>query len=1211
MGGNVLPGAMGNMYARHGAPSEGKYAKKTMPSAEEGYELLPTPEDPHRKYKLSAVVQSAKEILNPILRSKNPEVYDKWEADRIAALRKNAVKEYDASNPLSIYLSPEEVKAELNKQRKGYYEDYIGALKGISEYDLGKESYVGQKESNQPIEGLNYGSRFATAPVNLGRDQKGAESFRYSYIPKTEEYKKENFQNGGEMSFYQNGLDWTPRNISKNGGWLDKYNDDVSQAQVGTMVTPLDFSKPLGTLQGASDVMSAPARTATYLLTGKYQDPSQALGINNPWGAFAADMLLDPMNLVGAGVATKAVKAAKAATKTSKVVKPAISSSVDNVSRGLKSVGKNLTKNSNEALLSDLKIIASNINPKNLKTQSGLDWMKNWYSNPEFSRRYSASGLFNPEIMQSTALNKLEKYKPKNYLDLLKDKGLSKYLESSIDSGGISWGTPKSIYVNRTMYAPFNRKGLESVRVHELSHLVDTNGNLLGPADENALLKPFGISNSSKIPKNPGFFRREILGDRPEYFLDPTEIHARMNQSRFDLGLSPNDVFTEEMFNNISKNKNWYGMGKYIKDKKSFIDLMNNFWSVPPAVIGASSLQEKKQGGIVKDDNGYWNPENWGKPVEIGSNEITMQGVYEPLLGVSDTGDTQMMYPGEDYTFNGESVTEYPVKKNGGWLDKYQEGGKLSNKQSSITQNPITSLFPALEITKPDVTVAPKELIDPIKPDGGYVINKGDTLSKIAKETGVPVKKIAQANNIKNINKINIGQKLIIPSSTVKQLPEKYQNWEVIKNKTNDLNKLNDLEKIVKYHKNTPDEIYSIVDKKSAKLNIYKGDSLIKSFEIGVGETFGDAQTVTKNVNGKTDWDSGNKSTGAGVYTVSNINPSNDAYYGLPSFNLKNEQGIEVATSIHGTPKSRRKYFNNNTVIDNRMSNGCINGKCQDLPEMYKYLEENSKIYILPEDKGNRFEIVDGKPVFRVDPKNAKKYETYIDKKGNVQKGQGVNRSINTLVYKPIKSVFNEDKFKDDTFTTFDFNDEKEYNQTTKPFIKSLTDNKKKVMEAAQIPSDIYNELAKMSFGILGTESNYGDTHSAVGNFARAINKSIDKKSSSSPDYKSKATTYSADEENRSVGLTQMRWNYLNDKEKAVLKKLGINSNKDFLDPKKAAIGTTAILGVRYNEQLDSDQKKDIWKHLPNKWNKRSNYGNRVKANSSYLNFEQLSPTIK
>ena len=73
---------------------------------------------------------------------------------------------------------------------------------------------------------------------------------------------------------------------------------------------------------------------------------------------------------------------------------------------------------------------------------------------------------------------------------------------------------------------------------------------------------------------------------------------------------------------------------------------------------------------IKKDNDGYWNPENWGKPVEIGSNEITMKGLQEmgydnPLLGISDTGDVQMMYPGEDYKFDGESVTEYPVAQLG------------------------------------------------------------------------------------------------------------------------------------------------------------------------------------------------------------------------------------------------------------------------------------------------------------------------------------------------------------------------------------------------------------------------------------------------------------------------------------------------------------------------------------------------------------------
>ena len=68
---------------------------------------------------------------------------------------------------------------------------------------------------------------------------------------------------------------------------------------------------------------------------------------------------------------------------------------------------------------------------------------------------------------------------------------------------------------------------------------------------------------------------------------------------------------------------------------------------------------------IPVDPMGYWNPDNIGNPVIIPSNEITMEGVDQPLIGISDTGDVQYMYPGEDYTFDGESVTEYPVAQNG------------------------------------------------------------------------------------------------------------------------------------------------------------------------------------------------------------------------------------------------------------------------------------------------------------------------------------------------------------------------------------------------------------------------------------------------------------------------------------------------------------------------------------------------------------------
>jgi hypothetical protein len=66
----------------------------------------------------------------------------------------------------------------------------------------------------------------------------------------------------------------------------------------------------------------------------------------------------------------------------------------------------------------------------------------------------------------------------------------------------------------------------------------------------------------------------------------------------------------------------------------------------------------------------------WAHPGEvtiIPTTDITMEGVDYPVLGISDTGDQQMMYPGEDYDFDGEYVTEYPMMQEGGWLSKYQE----------------------------------------------------------------------------------------------------------------------------------------------------------------------------------------------------------------------------------------------------------------------------------------------------------------------------------------------------------------------------------------------------------------------------------------------------------------------------------------------------------------------------------------------------------
>lgn len=76
------------------------------------------------------------------------------------------------------------------------------------------------------------------------------------------------------------------------------------------------------------------------------------------------------------------------------------------------------------------------------------------------------------------------------------------------------------------------------------------------------------------------------------------------------------------------------------------------------------AMPEFQQGGIIKDNNGYWNPNNWGKTVEISSPNITMNGVHQPLYGYApETGERKLMLPGQYYYFEGATkVIETPLK---------------------------------------------------------------------------------------------------------------------------------------------------------------------------------------------------------------------------------------------------------------------------------------------------------------------------------------------------------------------------------------------------------------------------------------------------------------------------------------------------------------------------------------------------------------------
>lgn len=333
------------------------------------------------------------------------------------------------------------------------------------------------------------------------------------------------------------------------------------------------------------------------------------------------------------------------------------------------------------------------------KNESSLDaetWMKEWYSDPiikERAEKYNGDNFFNFNANDkiSIANQNLSDYKDKNYLNLWNDKGFEVYKSNLFNSNGLSYGKSDEIYVKSNLAFNFDNKKRQSVKVRELTHLAEKNGKMFNYQDNEALQKPFAYNEHFTTEQDPQITNKELL-ENIKYYTDPTEIHARMQQARFELGIKPKDVFKEKDFDRIQRKNNWFGMGEFISDKKGFIDLMNDFYT--PAGVslgvgaGVNQMNNQKEpssmkngGNVVSDEMGQWN--HPGEITRISGGNITMKpdprtgkALEQSLMGISDKGEKQIMHPGKDYKFkNAKHVTEYPIAKN---------GSKLSNFTKSI-----------------------------------------------------------------------------------------------------------------------------------------------------------------------------------------------------------------------------------------------------------------------------------------------------------------------------------------------------------------------------------------------------------------------------------------------------------------------------------------------------------------------------------------------
>lgn len=299
----------------------------------------------------------------------------------------------------------------------------------------------------------------------------------------------------------------------------------------------------------------------------------------------------------------------------------------------------------------------------------------------------------------------------------------------------------------------------------------------------------------------------------------------------------------------------------------------------------------------------------------------------------------------------------------------------------------------------------------------------------------------------------------------------------------------------------------------------------------------------------------GNLSTPAGYYIS---NRTND-YHGAPAY-MRQTKAMRDKKLNAGIPSSIHKR----TIIENANTNGCTGVCGADLKDMANILGNTKDIetYILPSDKRNRFKIRNNSIQF---------------KSHDVSK----TPAYSTLKSNPIHNIRWSTKGLDE-----------HQRQVVKQYATSLIKNKANIQKKLGINDDSYNKLAQNALGILGVESNYGQRNTAIGNFIRAARKAIFS-NNSSPDIYSKFDTYGINDDNNSIGLTQIRYKYLSNDVKKLYKQYGITKKDLVHNPSKAAIATMIKLADEYKRVGSIDKtikgynNKNSYSNMVNNQSKR------------------------
>src|SRR5690606_28404009 len=278
---------------------------------------------------------------------------------------------------------------------------------------------------------------------------------------------------------------------------------------------------------------------------------------------------------------------------------------------------------------------------------------------------------------------------------------------------------------------------------------------------------------------------------------------------------------------------------------------------------------------------------------------------------------------------------------------------------------------------------------------------------------------------------------------------------KIEKNRRKIFENLSDLEVVKNFHRDetSPNcNYYGVIDKGSAKFTIYqKTGKEVFSSEVLVGAEESDKRTRWTTYNSSTRIAS--NSTGAGIYTVreQNLNDS----YNKKNFNnnilsFVDDSKKETVFAVHQVPvglQSRYTRFGTNDPEDRRISGGCANLKLSDFQAAKKWLKPSCKVYVLPEEKNNKF----------------------------IVKDNSIKLISETAVSSKVAGLYYYDTNKSNALPISIKIVNKEGNtEKSQTFVKALETEKEKLMRMYALSNDEYNDLAMLAYGILGNESDFG-----------------------------------------------------------------------------------------------------------------------------------------